>query len=237
MMDKVSSAAKPVSSEEPERVGFFDSGVGGLSVLREFRKLRPAAEVYYIADWSFCPYGSKPDDVVLERAHVLTRKLIDRGCRLIVVACNTATAVAIDSLRATYAIPFVGMEPAVKPAALHSVSGVVGILATANTFHGRLFRETAARVAHGVRIITATGDGFVELVEKGDVDSPHAREVVAKVIEPMLAEGVDHLVLGCTHYPFLKALIQEIAGPAVTLVDPSLPVARRAVDLLTRFAV
>ena len=220
--------------EAPIRIGFFDSGIGGVSVVLEFMRLRPDVDVYYIADWEHCPYGDKTPEVILGRAHWMTQKLLASGCRLIVVACNTATAVAIDSLRATYPVPFVGMEPAIKPAALHSKTGVVGILATAGTFHGRLYRETSARFSGAVRIVTAIGTGFVELVENGDFDSDHTREVVSGVLKPMLAEGVDHIVLGCTHYPFLKAVIQDIAGPEVTVVDPSLPVARRACDLLDR---
>lgn len=220
--------------EAPIRIGFFDSGIGGVSVVLEFMRLRPDVDVYYIADWEHCPYGDKTPEVILGRAHWMTQKLLASGCRLIVVACNTATAVAIDSLRATYPVPFVGMEPAIKPAALHSKTGVVGILATAGTFHGRLYRETSARFSGAVRIVTAIGTGFVELVENGDFDSDHTREVVSGVLSPMLAEGVDHIVLGCTHYPFLKAVIQDIAGPEVTVVDPSLPVARRACDLLDR---
>jgi glutamate racemase len=231
-MDNVTASSDIPRPETPPRVGFFDSGIGGVSVVLEFVRLRPDAEVYYLADWEYCPYGDKTPEIILARAHWLTRKLLDQGCRLIVVACNTATAVAIDSLRAAYDVPLVGMEPAVKPAALHSKSGVVGILATASTFHGRLYRETSARFSSGVRIVTATGDGFVELVENGDIDSVHARHVVSGVLKPMLAEGVDHIVLGCTHYPFLKSVIQEIAGPDVTVVDPSLPVARRACELL-----
>lgn len=233
-LGETARAASSVYEPGHERVGFFDSGMGGLSVAREFLKLRPCADVIYIADWEYCPYGEKGDDVIRERAHSLTRKLIGNGCVLVVVACNTATAAAIDSLRATYSIPFVGMEPAVKPAALHSKSGVVGILATPNTFHGRLFRETSARFSTQVRIVTATGDGFVELVESGDYSSDHARAVVEKVLRPMLREGVDHIVLGCTHYPFLKGLIAEVAGSGVEIVDPSLPVAMRAVYLLDK---
>ena len=215
-----------------KRVGFFDSGIGGMSVAREFLKIRPVADVFYIADWDFCPYGDKDRGVVLERAHTLTRKLLDKGCELIVVACNTATAVAIDSLRATYDVPFVGMEPAVKPAALHSKSGVIGIIATANTLQGRLFRETSARFAANAKIIPAVGEGFVELVENGEQNTDRARAVVSKVVEPLVAEGADHIVLGCTHYSFLKELIAEIAGPSVTIVDPAIPVARRAATLL-----
>ncbi len=219
--------------EATEKVGFFDSGIGGISVLREFRRLRPNAEVYYIADWQYCPYGKKADAVILERAHVLTENLLKQGCKLIVVACNTATAVAIDSLRATYPdVPFVGMEPAIKPAALQSKTGVVAILATPNTFNGRLYKETAARFAGGVKIITATGEGFVELVENGEFVSEHAKAIVSRIVLPLIREGVDHIVLGCTHYPFLKGVMQKIAGPDVEIVDPSLPVAMRAVSLL-----
>ncbi len=218
---------------EHDKVGFFDSGIGGMSVAREFLKLRPNADVFYIADWDFCPYGDKDHEIVLERAHTLTRKLLEKGCKLIVVACNTATAVAIDSLRATYDVPFVGMEPAVKPAALHSKSRVIGIIATANTLQGRLFRETSARFAANAKIIPAVGEGFVELVENGEQNTDRARAVVSKVVEPLAAKGADHIVLGCTHYSFLKELISEIAGPSVTIVDPAIPVARRAASLIS----
>lgn len=220
-----------------EKVGFFDSGIGGISVLREFRKLRPNAEVYYIADWQYCPYGKKSDTVILERAHVLTENLLKQGCKLIVVACNTATAVAIDSLRATYpTVPFVGMEPAIKPAALHSKTGVVAILATPNTFNGRLYKETSARFAGDVRIITATGEGFVELVENGEFVSEHAKAIVSRILLPLVREGVDHIVLGCTHYPFLKGVMQKLVGPDVEIVDPSIAVALRAVALLDQMS-
>ena len=219
---------------EHDKVGFFDSGIGGMSVAREFLKLRPNADVFYIADWDFCPYGDKDHEIVLERAHTLTRKLLDKGCELIVVACNTATAVAIDSLRATYDVPFVGMEPAVKPAALHSKSRVIGIIATANTLQGRLFRETSARFAANAKIIPAVGEGFVELVENGEQNTDRARAVVSKVVEPLVAKGADHIVLGCTHYSFLKELIAEIAGPSVTIVDPAIPVAHRAASLISQ---
>jgi len=213
-------------------VGFFDSGVGGLSVERVFMRLCPSAEVYYVADWAYCPYGEKPESVILDRAHQLTRRLLDRGCRVIVVACNTATAVAIDVLRATYDVPFVGMEPAVKPAALHSKTGVVGILATPNTFNGRLFKTTVARFGAGIRMVTAAGVGFVELVESGQAESEAAERAVRAVLAPLLSEPIDHLVLGCTHYPFLKTVIARVAGPGVTVVDPSEAVARQALAVL-----
>lgn len=216
----------------PERVGFFDSGIGGVSIVREFVRLRPASEVFYVADWSYCPYGEKSEAVVRSRAHVITEGLLAQGCQLIVVACNTATAVAIDSLRKTYDVPFVGIEPAIKPAALHSQSGVVGILATPNTFGGRLYKETSVRFAGNVRIVTAVGEGFVELVEAGEWNSEKVEQAVARVVVPLLKQGIDHLVLGCTHYPFLKTVITRVAGAGVTIVDPSHAVALRAVSLL-----
>jgi len=216
----------------PERVGFFDSGIGGVSVVREFVRLRPAAEVFYVADWTYCPYGDKPEAVVRSRAHIITERLLEQGCQLIVAACNTATAVAIDSLRATYDVPFVGIEPAVKPAALHSQTGVVGILATPNTFGGRLYKKTSLRFAGKVRVLTAVGEGFVELVEDGEFDSVKTERAVEHVLAPLLEQGIDHLVLGCTHYPFLKAVIARVVGPGVAIVDPSHAVALRAVLLL-----
>lgn len=231
-MNKNKQLASTAERAVPERVGFFDSGVGGVSVVREFVRLRPAAEVFYVADWTYCPYGEKPETVLRSRAHLITERLLAQGCQLIVVACNTATAVAIDSLRATYDVPFVGLEPAVKPAALHTKTGVIGILATPNTFKGRLYKETSARFAGNVRILPAAGKGFVELVEAGEFDSEKAERVVTHVLAPLLEQGIDQLVLGCTHYPFLKAVIARVAGSGVTIVDPSHAVALRVVSLL-----
>ena len=224
--------APTVNGTVPERVGFFDSGIGGVSIVHEFVRLRPTADVFYVADWTYCPYGEKPEAVVRARAHTITERLLAQGCQLIVVACNTATAVAIDSLREMYDVPFVGIEPAVKPAALHSRSGVVGILATPNTFGGRLYKETSTRFAGNVRIVTAVGEGFVELVEAGEWNSEKVERAVARVVVPLLKQGIDHLVLGSTHYPFLKAVIHRIVGSEVVIVDPSHAVALRAVSLL-----
>lgn len=233
-MDDNKQAELRTTFAAPERVGFFDSGIGGVSVVHEFVRLRPNVDIFYVADWTYCPYGEKPDAVVRSRAHIITEQLLARGCQLIVVACNTATAVAIDSLRATYDVPFVGIEPAVKPAALHSKTGVVGILATPNTFGGRLYKETSARFAGNVRILSAVGEGFVELVEDGEFDSVKTERSVAHVLAPLLEQGIDHLVLGCTHYPFLKTVIARVIGPGVTVIDPAHAVALRAVSLLER---
>lgn len=212
-------------------VGFFDSGVGGLSVARAFLRLRPAARVLYTADWAFCPYGARPDAEILGRSREIVRGLLALGARLVVVACNSASAVALEALRAEHpGVPFVGMEPAVKPAAALSRTGAVGILATAHTLRGRLFRETSARFAAGVRVVPAVGEGFVELAESGDLSSDAARRTAARVLAPLLEARCDPIVLGCTHYPFLLPLLREVA-PGVRFLDPSEAVARRAAAL------
>ena len=213
------------------RAGFFDSGVGGVSVARAFLRLRPAARTLYTADWTFCPYGARPDAEILARSREIAGGLIGLGASLVVVACNSASAVALETLRAEHPdVPFVGMEPAVKPAAALSRTGAVGILATAHTLRGKLFRETSARFASGVRVVPAVGEGFVELVESGDLSSPAARATVERVLAPLLAARCDPVVLGCTHYPFLLPLLRE-AAPGVRFLDPSEAVARRAAAL------
>lgn len=227
-------------------VGFFDSGVGGLCILEAFKKLCPDVETHYIADSKNCPYGNKPPEEIIRLSEANVRKLLKRGCRLIVVACNTATAAAIDSLRANYPdVPFVGLEPAVKPAALKSKSGIVAVLATQGTFNGRLYRETSARCAKGVTILATVADEFVEIVERAarpdglSIDSRRLQtkaveKIVRKRIEPLIAAGADHIVLGCTHFPHLKPLIEKVAAGRATVVDPSEAVARQAKRLLER---
>ena len=212
-------------------VGMFDSGVGGLSVARAFLRMRPRAAVRYVADWQFCPYGERPDDVVRGRALSIARELASAGCAPVVVACTTASAVALSDIRrALPGVPVVGMEPAVKPAAAISKAGVVGVLATAHTLRGGLFRGTAERHAGGVRVVTAEGAGLVELVEGGDLASDRARETVARAMEPLLSAGCDVVALACTHYPALLPLLREIA-PDVVFVDPAEAVARRVASL------
>ena len=227
----------PQTPADSVRVGFFDSGIGGYSVVREYRKLRPADEIFYTADWEFCPYGNKPRELVEARAALLSERLIGLGARIVVVACNTATAAAIDTLRARFAdMPFVGMEPAIKPALLNSKSGVVGVLATANTFDGRLYKETSTKFRGDVRLIAAVGEGLVDLVERGITEGPEARNAVGRCLDEMLAMGADHIVLGCTHYHFLKKTIAEIAGDSVVIVDPARAVAERAAALAKKCA-
>lgn len=214
-------------------VGFFDSGIGGTCILEAFKRLCPAESTVYIADTPNCPYGNKPAKEILRLATENTERLLASfGCKLIVVACNTATAAAIDTLRARYSVPFVGLEPAVKPAALQSRTGIVGVLATAGTFSGRLYRETKAKFAKDVTVLATVADEFVELVEQRRLAGPDVEEIVRRRVEPLLAAGADRLVLGCTHFPHLKAAIEAVAAGRAEVLDPSDAVARQAQRLL-----
>ncbi|MBO4288360.1 MAG: glutamate racemase [Kiritimatiellae bacterium] len=214
-------------------IGFFDSGIGGLSVWRAVAALLPRENTVYFADSANCPYGNKPIDEIVSLALRHTRTLLDAGCKLIVVACNTATAGAIDTLRATLPdVPFVGMEPAVKPASLRSRTGVVGVLATEGTFHGRLYRETCARFAKETTVLMCVADAFVTLVECGETSGEHAEQIVRQRVEPLLDAGADYLVLGCTHFPFLAPLIQKVAAGRAEVLDPAPAVARQVERLL-----
>ena len=214
-------------------IGVFDSGMGGLSVWRELRRQLPEESLIYYGDGKNCPYGNRSAEEILTFVEEAVEALLARGAKMIVVACNTATAVAIDTLRSRYPIPFVGMEPAVKPAALTSQSGVIGVLATKASFGGALYLASEARYGSQVQIIRAVGEGFVELVERGQERSPEALQTVRAVVEPMIEAGADRIVLGCTHYPFLTDTIAEVVGDrAVEIIDPAPAVARRASWLL-----
>lgn len=215
-------------------VGFFDSGVGGKCVEDAFKRLCPDEPTVYVADTEHCPYGNRPSDEIIRLSRSIAADLIGRGCEVVVVACNTATAAAIDALRSTWPdVPFVGMEPAVKPAALGSKTGIVGVLATRGTFNGRLYRNTSASVNGSVKkIMEAVADELVALVESGDTSSPLAEEAVRRRIEPMIAAGADRIVLGCTHFPHLKPLMEKVAAGRAEIVDPSAAVARRIRDVL-----
>ena len=215
-------------------VGFFDSGLGGLCILDAFKALCPHESTIYIADSRNCPYGNKPADEIVRLAEHHTRRLLKRGCKMIVVACNTATAAAIDFLRERHPeVPFIGIEPAVKPAALRSKTGVVGVLATAGTFGGRLYNETKAKFAKDVTVIATVADEFVELVERNEVSGANAERAVRAKVEPLLAAGCDKIVLGCTHFPHLKPLIEKVCSGRAEVIDPSDAVARQARRVLS----
>ncbi|MDR1818557.1 MAG: glutamate racemase [Puniceicoccales bacterium] len=231
--DAPTASAAAAGDARRLRVGVLDSGVGGLSVLREIIALLPAVETLYAGDTARCPYGGRPASEVAAFCGELTRGLLASGCDLVVVACNTATALAVDALRAAHpAVPIVGMEPAIKPAALHSRTGVVGVLATAGTLRGGRFRRTKERFAGATRVIEVVGAGLVELVERGAADTPEADALLRPLLAPVLEAGADKLVLGCTHFPFLREAIRRVAGDALELVDSGAAVARRVRDLL-----
>jgi glutamate racemase len=213
-------------------IGVFDSGLGGLSVLRSLLESLPGESFRYFADSAWCPYGNRSSEEIQVRADAITKHFLGMGAKMVVVACNTATAEAIDHLRSHYDIPFVGIEPAIRQAAVHTASGKVGVLATRNTIRGRLFRETSARYAADKDIMIQVGEGLVELVEEGLSDTPETTELLRRYIVPMLEAGVDQIVLGCTHYPFLIPAIRRMTPPNVVIHDPSPAIARQAAHVL-----
>ena len=214
-------------------IGIFDSGVGGLSVLRAIREQLPDENIIYFADQGHVPYGPRRLEEVREFSEAITRFLLDRGVKLIVVACNTASAAALHSLRQMFPdIPFVGMEPAVKPAAEVTRTGVVGVLATPATFQGALYASVVERFAGNVTLLQDTCPGLVQQIEKGELDTAETRQILESALRRMLDRGIDTVVLGCTHYPFVIPLIQEIAGPEVRVIDPAPAVARQVARLL-----
>lgn len=233
-MDRTISPLSAADADVRRRpVGFFDSGVGGRCILEAFRRICPDEETRYIADSENCPYGNRPEEEITALSDACVRRLLAEKCKLIVVACNTATAAAIDYLREKYPdVPFVGLEPAVKPAVLNSKSAVVAILATQGTFNGRLYRETTARFAKDTVVIAEVADEFVTMVERGETSGAEAEAAVRRRIEPLIAAGADHIVLGCTHFPHLKELIAKVADGRAEIVDPSDAVARRVKAVL-----
>lgn len=237
------------------KIGVFDSGEGGLSVLKEITRLLPEAEYIYYSDNAHCPYGEKSPEYIQDRARAITERLLKEGADVIVVACNTATAAAISVLRSEYSdaaseevrshvlaltsgrhghICFIGMEPAVKPAALGTRTGVVGVLATAGTLKGSKYLKTKESVDDQVNVFEHVGRGFVELVEKGRLSGSQAEDVVKASLGPLLSAGADIIVLGCTHYPFLLPVLQKVAGPDIRFIDPAPAVARQLVHVLER---
>ena len=219
-------------------IGIFDSGIGGLSVFREIRKVLPEQSYVYYSDNAHCPYGEKTREYIIDRARVITRFLLEKGCEIIVVACNTATAAAIATLRDEFPVKFIGMEPAIKPAAQATKTGVVGVLATAGTLKATKYIDTRARWAQNVRIVEHIGQGFVELVEKGTTTGPDADSTVRTSLMPLLDAGADMIVLGCTHYPFLSETISKVASEAypkrnIEIIDPAPAVARHLIEVMT----
>lgn len=216
-----------------QAVGVFDSGVGGISVLREIRTLLPNESLLYVADSAHVPYGEKSPEYIRERCRSITELLLGQDAKALVVACNTATVAAVAELRALYPqLPIVGMEPAVKPAVAATRSGVVGVLATTGTLKSAKFAALLDRVASDVNVITQPCPGLVEQIEAGELQSAKTREMLNGFVQPLLAQGCDTLILGCTHYPFIRPLLAELIPANVCLIDTGAAVARQLQRLL-----
>jgi glutamate racemase len=208
-------------------VGVFDSGVGGLSVLGEIRRLLPHEHLLYVADSGYVPYGEKSPEVIRERSLRIAEFLIEQGARALVLACNTATAAAVNELRSTFDMPIIGMEPAVKPAAAATRNGKVGVLATTGTLQSAKFAALLDRFARDVKVFTQPCPGLVECVEQGDLQGAQVRALLQRYVEPLMQAGCDTLILGCTHYPFLKPVLRDMLPPDVQLIDTGEAVARQ----------
>jgi glutamate racemase len=216
-------------------IGVFDSGVGGLSVLREIRAQMPEEHAIYFGDQGHIPYGPRPMEQIRAFSEAITRFLLDQGAKIVVVACNTASAAALKYLREKFPdVSIVGMEPAVKPAAEYTRTGRVGVLATPATFQGALYASVVERFANGVELYQNTCNGLVQQIEEGKLNGPETRRILEEALLPMLEKNIDTVVLGCTHYPFVIPLIQEIVGDAarVRVIDPAPAVARQVKRLL-----
>ena len=204
-------------SKQP--IGIFDSGVGGTSIWKEIQSLLPNESSIYLADSKNAPYGPKGKDTIIELSIKNTEYLLDRNCKIIVVACNTATTNAIDYLRQTYNIPFIGIEPAIKPAALQTQTNAIGILATKGTLSSQLFSKTSNLFASNITVVEQIGNGIVELIESGQLYSSEMKSLLNLYLEPMIKANIDYLVLGCTHYPYLMPLLIDLLPKHVKIID------------------
>lgn len=206
-------------------IGVFDSGIGGLSVLRHIREILPGEKLFYVADRGHIPYGNKHNDYIISRSIFITEFLLELKVKAIVVACNTATAAAVSTLRSRYDIPIIGMEPGVKPAIQHSRNGLIGILATERTLGSGKFKGLVEQHANGAELFIQPCHGWVEHIESQDIDDPRSLKLVLDTLAPLLEKHVDTLVLGCTHYPFLEKTIRQAVGEEVTIIDTGYAVA------------
>lgn len=220
-------------------IGVYDSGFGGLSVWRELHRALPRESLIYLGDGKNCPYGTKSEEQIRELAERAVGDLVERGCKMVVVACNTATAAAIEYLRERFShLPIVGLEPAVKPACAMTRSKVVGVIATERSLVGRKFLSTLERYGQGVEVLKVVGEGFVEAVEADAEQEPRTEELVRRVVEPIVERGADMIVLGCTHYPFLGDVIRRVVGDReVAVIDSGEAVEKRVESLLDKFSL
>lgn len=212
----------------------FDSGVGGISIYNAVHQNLPGEDVIYLADSKNAPYGERNFEDIINFGCKNTELLLDKGCKMIVVACNTATTIAIDHLRKRYPVPFVGIEPAIKPAALNSKTKSIGILATKGTLSSRLFHKTSDLFAKNIQVIEIIGSGLVERIEKGEQNAAETRRLLEKLLQPTLEKEIDYLVLGCSHYPYLIPVLRDILPEHVGIIDSGQAVARQVKSILTR---
>ncbi len=224
----------PSSASNDAPIGVFDSGVGGLSVLREIRALLPNESLLYVADSGHVPYGDKSPEFIRERCRLLAEFLLSQGAKALVLACNTATVAGVAELRERYPqLPIIGMEPAVKPAAAATKTGVVGVLATTGTLKSAKFAALLDRFACDVRVVTQPCPGLVERIEAGELESAATRALLQGFVAPLLAEGCDTLILGCTHYPFIKPLLRSLVPKSISIIDTGAAVARHVQRMLS----
>ena len=216
---------KKATQMNSQPIGIFDSGIGGLSILKEISYLLPNEDLIYIGDTAFLPYGTKSKELIEDRAHKICNHLVSKNCKAVVVACNTATSAAIHKLRATFSIPIIGIEPALKPATQKTQSRIIGILATEGTLDGEKFATLKQRFVNDITILHQPCTGLVEVIEAGDHDDKKIHELLKIYVPPLIDQGADTQVLGCTHFPLIKPLIAAYAGPKINIIDPSLAVA------------
>ncbi|WP_442267566.1 glutamate racemase [Tenacibaculum sp. ZS6-P6] len=215
-------------------IGIFDSGVGGTSIWKEIQQLLPNEDTIYLADSLHAPYGQKSKEEIVHLSIKNTEFLINKQCKLIIVACNTATTNAIKYLRSNYSVPFIGIEPAIKPASLQTKTRTIGILATKGTLNSELFEKTSSLIDNDIKIIERIGEGLVELIEQGRVDSKEMTSLLESYLHPMLKENIDCLVLGCTHYPYLINAIKKITKNSINIIDSGEAVARQTKRILNQ---
>jgi glutamate racemase len=225
----------PPGKVDANPIGVLDSGVGGLSILREIRHQLPNEDILYFADQGHVPYGPRSLEEIRRFVRAITRFLLEHGAKAIVVACNAASAAGLYHLREVFPdVPFVGMEPAVKPAAAHTNSGIIGVITTKATYQGELFASVVDRFADGVEVVTQVCPNFVTLVEAGELDTAAVYQQGEQYLRPLIDAGIDQLVLGCTHFPFLTPVLQKLVGPDVEIVDPGPAVVRQVGRVIAR---
>lgn len=218
--------------EQNRPIGIFDSGVGGTSIWKEIHQLLPFEDTIFLADSKNAPYGNKSAEEILQLSIKNTERLLEMGCKIIVVACNTATTNAILALRENYNIPFIGIEPAIKPAALQTASKSIGILATKGTLSSALFHQTSSTLAKNISVVEIIGEGLVQLIEAGEIESAAMTELLKKYVSPMLAAKVDYIVLGCTHYPYIIPTLRKLIPKDIKIIESGEAVARQTKNVL-----